>query len=280
MKYFEKNGYRISASGLGTTQFWTGGTEEAAACLIKAVREYGVSLIDTAEMYGHGTCERVLGRLMKETGRDNIFLVGKILPENMTKSRFRGSLTGSLERLGTDRIDLYLLHWRGDTDLAVLAEEMELAKKEGLIGEWGVSNFDTRDLKDLFAVPGGTRCFCNQIYCSVFERGCETELLPFMKEHDVFPMAYSALGSPDLPRPDIRKNRRIMRFCEEYGLSPESLMLAFLQEAGFAALFSTSSLAHLETNLIEVPDEARERLRAVIDEEYPAPSETYPLVKI
>ncbi len=277
MKYFNHNGAVLSAAGLGTTGFWSGRNDGLEECILEAVSTYGINLIDTAEMYGRS--EEALGRLLKKTDRSSLYIVDKILPENATEQSFFPSLHNSLRKLGTDHIDLYLLHWRENADLSFLVKSMEEAVQRGLIRSWGVSNFDTQDLKDLLAC-GGQNCACNQVFYSIYERGCETELLPFMKIHGILPMSYSSLGSNYHPHPDIRQNERIMAACRNAGLEPEAVMLRMNQEIGFVSLFSTSSLSHLHANLRGIPDDVFAGLRAVFDEEFPAPAHTYPLVKI
>lgn len=277
MKYFEMNGKTASMIGLGTTGFWSGRNKGLENCILEAVNTYGINVIDTAEMYGKS--EEALGRVLRKLDRSSLFIVDKILPENVTEQSFLPSLHNSLKKLGTDFIDLYLLHWRENADLAFLSSAMDEAVQRGLIRNWGVSNFDTQDLKDLFAC-GGKNCACNQVFYSIYERGAETELLPYMKEHNILPMSYSSLGSRYHPHPDIRQNKRIMNACSQAGISPEAVMLRMNQETGFISLFSTSSLIHLHSNLKEIPDDVFIELKTVFDREFPAPSFTYPLVKI
>ena len=157
---------------------------------------------------------------------------------------------------------------------------MEQARLEGIIRHWGVSNFDTEDRKDLPAVLHGEMCFCSQIFCSIYERGAEYELLPHMKENHFLPMSYSSLRSDCQPHPDVHRNTAVRRFCDEYGYEPETLMRRRNVDMGFCTLFQTCSLDHLHINLRDVPDEVEARFRAIIDREFPAPDYKYPLVKI
>ncbi len=270
----------ISVFGLGTTGFWSGSNTGLSSCIREAVDFGGLNVLDTAEMYGDGRCEKALGQTIRMIDRDQLFLVDKILPENAAEDRFRQSLMESLNRLGTDYLDLYLLHWRGNTDLSFLTEAMESAVREGLIRHWGVSNFDTSDLADLLAEDHGENCFCNQIFYNIYERGCEAELLPFMKEHHILPMSYSSLGSDYHPHPDIHRNSAVMKICRESGISPEALMLRWNTEHGFCALFSTSSMVHLRENLRDIPDSVSDRFRETVDHEFPPPAYACPLVKI
>ena len=240
----------------------------------------GLSVIDTAEMYGAGRSEAALGEAVRGIPRDRLFITDKILPGNVTEEGFRKSLLASLKRLGMAYIDLYLLHWRENADLKLLARAMEDAVREGLIRHWGVSNFDTDDLMDLLSVEYGDRCFCDQIFYSVYERGIEKCLLPFMKDHGILPMAYSSLGSNYHPHPDIRQNRAVMDLCRKTGIAPDAMMLRWVADNGACALFGTSSVSHLRDDLKSVPDDAAEAFRKTVEREFPAPDRVYPLVKI
>ena len=272
--------YDISAYGLGTTLFWSGSNPGLSACIREAVDRFGISVLDTAEMYGYGRSEEALGKTIRELPREKLFLVDKILPDNANEQQFQQSLHTSLKRLKVDYIDLFLLHWREDTDLSFVVSAMEEAVKEGLIRQWGVSNFDTHDLLDLFAIPDGNHCFCNQIFYNIYERGCEVQLLPLMIEHGILPMSYSSLGSHYHPHPDIHQNQAVMEVCISAGVSPEALMLRWNAEHGFCALFSTSSVEHLRQNLQEVSNDVYHQFEQVIEKQFPAPDHVYPLVKI
>lgn len=275
-----RNTPEASDYGLGTTGFWSGPNPGLADCIREAVECFGLSTVDTAEMYGEGRCEEALGRVVSGIGRDRIFLVDKILPDHADEKGFRQSLHASLKRLGTDYIDLYLLHWRENADLSFLVPAMEAAVRDGLILRWGVSNFDTEDLKDLLAVENGDRCWCNQVFYNVYERGCEISLLPFMKEHHILSMSYSSLGSGYHPHPDIHQNQPVMKLCRAAGIPPEAMMLKWNVRHGFCALFSTSSAGHLRENLRTVPDDVYTQFERIIEDEFPAAAHPYPLVKI
>lgn len=275
---FKNQGW--SVYGIGTTGFWSGKNQGLCDCIQTAVKEYGISVLDTAEMYGNGRCEEALGKAIRIFPREQLFLVDKILPSNVKKERFRTCLKNSLMRLGTDYIDLYLLHWREKADLELLVQEMESAKADGLIHHWGVSNFDVTDLEDLLKIKDGKNCFCNQIFYNIYERGVEYELLPYMNAHGILPMSYSSLGSNYHPHPDIYMNKVVMKLCRDSGISPEAYMLRMNAEQGFVTLFSTSSISHLHANLLDIPDELYQQFKQLIDREFPAPDHKYPLVKI
>ena len=183
-------GRRLPALGQGT---WRMGedagsrSEEAAA--LRAGIERGLTLIDTAEMYGDGATESFLGDALQGL-RAKVFLVSKAYPQNAGRARLRRACEGSLRRLKAERLDLYLLHWRGSVPLAETVDAMEALLHEGLIGAWGVSNFDADDLEDLFDA-GGDGCATDQILLNLTRRGPEFDLLPFMDKLSMPAMAYS-----------------------------------------------------------------------------------------
>ncbi len=185
----------IPMIGMGSTQFWMGDTKRAEQAMQMFIENYGPVMIDTAEMYGHGKCESAVGDVLKHVNHDSVYLVGKILPDNATKYRFERSLNHSLDRLGVDTLDLYLLHWREHCDLSYLVQAMNEAVEEGKIRHWGVSNFDMRDMNDLLAVPGGEKCYCNQILYNMYTRGPEYDLIPLLNKNNMHTMSYSSLGS-------------------------------------------------------------------------------------
>jgi len=277
---YQKDYQKISLAGLGTTQFWSSAPPEALSCVREALGSYGLTLIDTAEMYAHGMCEKRLEKALRDIPRDSYYLLDKVHPESVMKHRLRKSVTDSLQRMRTDYFDLYLLHWREDVNLEEFVDEIEEIRKEGLIREWGVSNFDIHDMQDLLAIPGGENCFCDQILYNLMTRGPEYDLLPFLREHGIMPMAYSSLGSAYRSDASVRKNPVIQKICEENGITRQALMLGFVTRFNDCpALFSTSSLSHLKTNLAFADFDIMPYMDA-IDREFPPPSKAEPLDKI
>ena len=280
-----KNGKSVPPLGIGTWMIGEEPTRETQEieAILTGIRA-GMTLIDTAEMYGEGRSEILVGKALKqyfvEGSRDDVFVVSKVLPWNAGKGNMRKSCVNSLERLGLKYLDMYLYHWIGNVPLKEVVEGLNALQDEGLIRSWGVSNFDTGDLQDLLAVEDGGHCFCNQIFYSIYERGCEKELLPLMRELHILPMSYSSLGSDYYPHPDIHQHPEIMALCRAEKVPPEAMMLRWNAEQGFCTLFSTSSLPHLRDNLQEVPEEAFRRFQLLLERDFPAPAEGYPLVKI
>ena len=192
------DGTAVPALGLGT---WKMGEDrkraagEAAALSLGI--DLGMTLVDTAEMYGDGGAEEVVAQAMAGR-RDRVFVVSKVYPHNAGRKSAVIACERSLRRLRTDRIDLYLLHWRGRVPLAETVAAFEQLRSEGKIARWGVSNFDTADMRELFALPEGPRCATNQVLYHLAERGIEWELLPWMRERRIPVMAYSPLGQGSL----------------------------------------------------------------------------------
>ena len=269
--------FTMDQLGFGTTQFWYGTDRTSFSCMLKAVREYGIRMIDTAEMYGHGECEKAVGRLVNEAGRDSLYLIDKILPENAHKKSFFKSLDRSLSLLNTDCIDLYLLHWRENADLAEMSTLMEEATAQGKIREWGVSNFDVKDMEDLLSCRDGIHCKVNQIFYNPLHRGIEYDLMPMMKEKNIRLMSYSSLDTR-AARNRLQKDIHIKELLAEENISVEALMLRFNLEHGVSALFQTSSPDHLAENLRNL-DFDYERYIPLIDTVCPPPSRRITLEK-
>ena len=281
MEYLRHRGERIPLIGLGTYRFGENGRQDETAVLKYGISRLGMTLLDTAEMYGGGLSEEILGEAVRGLDRDSLFIVDKILPRNAAAGRFRESCTRSLERLGTDCIDLYLLHWRGNADLQQTVCEMERLVSEGLIRHWGVSNFDTDDMQELFECEMGSRCFCDQILYNITARGAEFDLIPWCKEHDVLVMGYSPLCNCSSARRAVAGGALAADIAAREGKTPESLMLSFaVRNRDIAAVFKTASIPHLEWNMQNVfepiPPEELELLSA----KYPPPDRKYPLEKI
>ncbi|MBS9478298.1 aldo/keto reductase [Ancylobacter sp. VKM B-3255] len=186
-------GEKVPALGIGT---WMMGERASArkeeAESVRLGIELGLTLVDTAEMYGEGACESFLGEALAGL-RDKVFLVSKVYPHNASRTGVIAACERSLRRLKTDRLDLYLLHWRGSVPLEETIAAFEHLKSQGKIRHWGVSNFDTDDMEELQETPGGEGCAVNQVLYNLTRRGPEWDLLPWLEKHDVPLMAYSPI---------------------------------------------------------------------------------------
>ena len=185
----------------------------------------GVRLIDTAEMYGEGGAEKVLGEALRGhvVPREKLFIVSKVYPWNASLRGTIDSCERSLKRLGTDMIDLYLLHWRGEHPLADTVSAFEELKRAGKIRHWGVSNFDTADMRELATVAEPGACAVNQVYYNLAKRWPEATLLPWQRKHGIACMAYSPLNQGSLAR-----HRVVKAVAARAGATPVQVALAWL----------------------------------------------------
>jgi diketogulonate reductase-like aldo/keto reductase len=253
---------------LGQGTWNMGERRNARADEIAALRagiDLGMTLIDTAEMYGDGATEELVGEAIAGI-RNDVFLVSKAYPQNASRSRLPSACEASLRRLGTDRIDLYLLHWRGRVRLAETAEAMEALRRAGKIRHWGVSNLDTDDMDEL-RESGGSACVTDQILYNLTRRGPERALLPSLAEHGISAMAYSPVEQGRLI-----DHVDLIAIAADMRLTPSQLALAWvLRQPGVIAIPKAGSLAHVRENRtaadVELPPEALERL----DHAFPAP---------
>lgn len=214
------DGTQVPALGQGT---WFLGEHKAAGLREQEALTAGVSagmtLIDTAEMYGSGKAELLIGKTIKEMDRSSLFLVSKVYPHNAGRKNIFKSCMASLERMGTDYLDLYLLHWRGGIPLEETVACMEQLKKEGKIRRWGVSNFDTEDMEELWSVPGGKNCAVNQVLYHVASRGIEYDLLPWMRQHQIPLMAYCPLAQGGDLRRGLYESPVLKKVAKAHGAS-------------------------------------------------------------
>ena len=237
------DGARVAQLGLGT---WRMG-ERAAALQseIAAIRrgvELGLTLIDTAEMYGEGGAERMLGEALRGL-REKVFLVSKVYPQNAGGAALRRACENSLKRLATDRLDLYLLHWRGAIPLRETVESMTRLKETGKIRHWGVSNFDVDDLDELWAA-GGSACAANQILFNLERRGPEFALLPWMAKRKCVGMAYSPIEQGRLPQ-----SGPLGEVARRHGATVFQVALAWLlRRPDMIVIPKAATLAHVEAN--------------------------------
>lgn len=185
--------------------------------------ELGLNLIDSAEMYGDGRSESLVGEAI-EGIRDQVFLVSKVYPHNAGRNRIAVSCEQSLKRLKTDRLDLYLLHWRGSIPLSETVEAMEQLVEAGKILRWGVSNLDTDDMKDLFDAARGTNCMVDQVLYHLGSRGVEYDLLPWLRERKIPMMAYSPLAQAGTLRRGLVEHPAVKEIADRHGVKPLQIL--------------------------------------------------------
>lgn len=270
------SGLEIPALGLGTWQM--GENKTRARDEIDSLRlglDLGMTLIDTAEMYGEGGAERIVGQALEDR-RDEVFLVSKIYPWNASRTGTIAACEASLKRLGTDRLDLYLLHWRGEHPLADTVAAFEELKAAGKIGAWGVSNFDTSDMEELFALPGGSNCAVNQVLYNLSRRGIEHDLLPWCQARGVPVMAYSPIEQGRLIH-----HPELIRLAKVYQATPAQVALAFLLEReGVVAIPKSASLRRVRENRDAVDLDISVEDWAALDATFPPPAEKTPLAML
>ncbi|AZQ52072.1 aldo/keto reductase [Burkholderia cenocepacia] len=238
------NGETIPKLGLGT---WEMGERAARrADEIAALREgveLGMTLVDTAEMYGDGATEELVGDALAGL-RDDVFLVSKVYPHHASRRGVVAACDASLKRLRTDRLDLYLLHWRGSVPLEETVEGFDALQRAGKIRHWGVSNFDTADMAELVDDAGGGACATNQILYNIARRGPEFDLLPWLADHRIPAMAYSPVDHGRLP-----KRSPLDEIARLRGVSVMRVALAWvLAQPGVFAIPKASRIEHVRDN--------------------------------
>lgn len=240
------DGSRVPALGQGSATLAQGrhpASEEEDA--LRLGISLGLTLLDTAELYGNGRAEQMLGRVIAGQ-RDSVFLVSKVWPSHATATGIRQACAASLARLGTDYLDLYLLHWpNGVPDLGVVVHTFDSLRAEGRIRRWGVSNFDVADMEKLYRVPGGTACATNQVRYNLADRRIERALLPWCEQHRVPIMAYSPLGRGG----DLLRHPALAQVADRHQSSPAAVALAWTIRSGrVIAIPESGSPAHVRQN--------------------------------
>jgi diketogulonate reductase-like aldo/keto reductase len=200
---------------------------DVAIAALRLGLDLGLTHIDTAEMYGSGTVEEMVGEAIAGR-RDGIFLVSKVLPENASRRGTVAACDRSLARLRTDRLDCYLLHWRGGHPLEETVAAFAQLERDGKILAWGVSNFDVPDLEALAAIVGDGAPACNQVLYHLRERAIEHAVAPWCEAHGLAVVAYSPLGSGGFPRSDTRGGRVLREIAAAYGATARQVALRFL----------------------------------------------------
>ena len=265
-------GETVPCLGQGTWNM--GDRPERRADEIAALRlgvELGVTLVDTAEMYGDGTTEELVGEAINGI-RDEVFLVSKAYPQNASRDRLGKACDASLRRLGTDRLDLYLLHWRGSVPLDETVEAMQLLVQAGKVRHWGVSNLDVADMAELVS-SGGSGCVTDQVLYNLSRRGPERDLLPWLEEHGMSAMAYSPVEQGRLI-----DNGKLAEIAGNAGLTAAQLALAWvLRRSGLIAIPKAGSVAHVRENRAAADVELSSEVLAQLDAAFPAPRGRVPL---
>jgi aldehyde reductase len=266
-------GEKVPALGQGTWNL--GDTRKTRAEEISTLQlglDLGLKLIDTAEMYGEGKSEELVGEAIAER-RDEVFLVSKVYPHNASRKGAVAACERSLKRLGTDRLDLYLLHWRGNIPFTETMEAFLGLQKAGKIRHYGVSNLNLEDMRSLWQVPGATGVQTNQLLYNLTRRGIEFDLFPWMRERGIPVMAYSPIEQARLLR-----NPRLVAFARRYGISPAQVALAWLlAKQDVIAIPKASRREHVKENAGALEIKFSNEQLAELDAAFASPKKATPL---
>ncbi|AYE38101.1 aldo/keto reductase [Companilactobacillus zhachilii] len=281
MKSITFNHQNTSAIGIGTWHIGEGNNKktESEMNAIRYGLDHGINVIDTAEMYGEGKSETLVGNVIKDYNRQNFQLISKFYPYHATPKLIEESLKASLKRLQTDYLDLYLLHWRGQTPLIETVAGLEQMVKAGLIKNWGVSNFDRNDLEELFSLPNGQNCRINEDLYNIGSRGIEYSVLPWQKEHHVSFIGYSPFGSDGSEYLKIQPV--LEKMAQQKHVTTHQLLLAWvLRNHDLLSIPKTGSPEHMQSNIEAVDITFTNDELELLDKTYPAPKHDEPLEMI
>jgi diketogulonate reductase-like aldo/keto reductase len=272
------DGTTLPAIGQGT--WYMGEKQSSRREEVQALRhgiERGMTVIDTAEMYAEGGAEEVTGEAIKNC-RDDVFLVSKVYPHHADRKQMITACERSLSRLGTDRLDLYLLHWRGDVPLEETVEALEQLKQSGKILRWGVSNLDTEDMQELWNIPTGQHCAVNQVLYHAASRGIEYELLPWLRERRIPVMAYCPLAQGGRLRKELLEHSVIRQIAKDRGVSPSQIALSWvIRDGDIMAIPKAVQLSHVAENAAAMGVILTQDEIVRLNETFPAPKGKVPL---
>jgi len=244
---FGATGRQVPVIGQGTWNLERGDEKSAVAALRRGL-DLGMTHIDTAEMYGRGAAERRIAKAIAGR-RDEVFLVSKVLPENASRAGTLRACERSLERLATDHLDLYLLHWRGSVPLEETLSAFEQLRADGKIRAWGVSNFDVEDLDELAKLAPIERIACNQVLYHLEERAIEHAVLPWCDRRGIAVVGYSPFGSGGFPSARSRGGRVLKEIADARDATPRQIGLAFLvRRPALFAIPKAADVRHVEEN--------------------------------
>ena len=265
---FGTAGRDVAMVGQGTWEIERSRRESVVAALRRGL-DLGMTHIDTAEMYGSGRAEEIVGEAIAGR-RDEVFLVSKVLPDNASRRGTVAACENSLKRLKTDRLDCYLLHWRGSEPLADTIAAFGQLRQAGKILSWGVSNFDVSDLEEAHAIAGKGQIACNQVLYHLKERAIEHAVLPWCETHDVALVGYSPFGHNDFPGPRTSGGRVLEEIAAAHHATPRQTALAFLaRRPSLFTIPKTSSADHATENAAAGSLRLSEAEIARVDEAFP-----------
>jgi diketogulonate reductase-like aldo/keto reductase len=262
------SGEAVPVLGQGTWKMGEDGRRRADEVnALKLGLDLGITLIDTAEMYASGGAEEVVAEAIAGR-RDEVFLVSKVLPSNASRNAVPAACEKSLRRLGTDSIDLYLLHWPGSVPLAETVDAFEALKQAGKIRTWGVSNFDTDEMEELTRLPAGGNVQTNQVLYNLSRRGPEFDLAPWSRQRGIPLMAYSPVEQGALAR-----NAKLEAVAARHNATPAQIALAWVMaQDGVIAIPKASHQEHVRQNVAALDIKLTSQDFADLDRAFPPPS--------
>ena len=250
--------------------------EEIAA--LRLGLDLGMTLIDTAEMYGEGGAEEVVGEAIQDRPRSEVFIVSKVYPHNATRRGAVEACALSLRRLKVEYIDLYLLHWRGNVSLQETLEAFQFLKDKGSIRDYGVSNLDADDMEEAYALPGGDEVATNQVLYNLAHRGIEWELLPWCRKRRIPIMAYSPLGSDATEQRRMLGQTNIKNVAARHNATPAQIALAWLlRHPDLVVIPKAGNPEHIRDNRAAHDIELTDRDLIELDQAFPPPDRKIPL---
>ncbi|NBC99369.1 aldo/keto reductase [Atlantibacter hermannii] len=278
LTHFFSHSTPLAAIGQGT---WYMGENPAqrrqeVAALQRGI-DLGLTLIDTAEMYAEGGAEKVVGEAIRGR-RDEVYLVSKVYPWNAGGQKAQAACEASLKRLGTDYLDLYLLHWRGNIPFEDTIAAMESLMAQGKIGRWGVSNLDADDMQTLWTLQGGKECATNQVLYHLGSRGIEYDLLPWCAERHMPVMAYCPLAQAGRLRDDLMNNPVVNAIARDKGVTAAQVLLAWvIRRPGILAIPKAATIKHVEENAAALDVKLTAQDIEQLDGAFPPPGRKMPL---
>ena len=276
------DGSSMSKLGQGTWQM--GEDDEKLQREVDGLKhgiEIGIDLIDTAEMYADGKAENIVGNAIQDFDREKVYLLSKVYPENANRHRIYSSVQRSLKLMNADYLDMYLLHWREDADLAEVVYCMEDLKDKGYIKRWGVSNFYVEDMEDLWKVTDGKNCAINQVLYNLGGRGIEYDLMPWQREHGVPFIAYGPVGQAGaqvtqdgVSKAALMGDKNVNEVAKRHNASVVQILLAFvLKEKDMVAIPKAVGFDHIDENAAALALELTEEDLEQLSSSFPAPTQ-------
>lgn len=273
------DGTYIGNLGIGTWYMgdYPADRPEEIACIRYAI-DHGVTTIDTAEMYGSGRSESLVGEAIKGYPRESLFLISKVLPNNAGRRNIFKACEATLKRLGTDYLDLYLLHWRGMIPFEETIECMEELKKMGKIRRWGVSNMDIGEMIEITDAVDGDQCQVNQVLYHLGSRGIEYSLKPFTDSKNIPTIAYCPLAQGGRLRKQLLNSTAVKKVSQKHNITPMQVLLCFtLSQDNMISIPKAATLTHMKENIACLDVVLDKDDLEMLNREFPAPTRKMPL---